>query len=213
MARFLEYYNIVFRGHYVSQNDLMGENVLPDNAVMFREGDAMSDTFLPGFITELPLLLAMIVLTFQRYRSLSLRYRLNWKIVFVVVIVLVLNNLLSYLHEIIHGLCYPKEAKKSIWKDKKQGLMFIHCDAVVSKGQYFWIGISPTVFLGLLPFVIWYLAVPYIPMPWSLSLVFVAWFMVLGAMGDFCNIMHMVTQVPKGAKVMNYGLHSYWFFL
>lgn len=203
-------FNIHFCGDYVSEQQLIGESKLPDNAVMFKEGDAVSDTFLPGFLTELPILLAMIWLTVCRYREIAPGYQLNLKFFIGILFTFVLDYLLTYVHEIIHGLCYPKEARKTIWKDKKQGLFFIHCDAIISKWRFFVVGIAPAFFLGILPFGIWYLIVPYLPIAVGVVWVFVTWYMVFGSMGDFCNLLHMVTQVPRGKKVMNYGLHSYW---
>ena len=44
----------------------------------------------------------------------------------------------------------------------------------------------------------------------NLSFVFITWIMIIMSMGDFTNIYNAIRQVPKGAKIFNYGLHSYW---
>lgn len=210
LASFLKKYNIDFCGKYLSEQMLIGDEILPENAVMFREGDAMTDSFWTGFLAELPLLLAMIWLAVKRYREVAPGYTLDWRLILVLIFASLIDAGLTPVHEIIHGLCYPRKAKKTIWTDAKNGMMFIHCSAVISRLRFLVVGLAPAWFLGVLPFGIWYLCVPFLPLPWSMIWVFVTWYMVFGSMGDFCNILHMVTQVPWGAKVMNYGVHSYW---
>lgn len=211
VTEFLKKRNIYFRGQFISETDLIGDSILPDNAVMFREGESIKETFTPGFFTELPLLILMIRFTIVRYMELKMHFQLNVSFVLIVVGSLILLNwLLTYVHEILHGLFYPKEAEKTILKDKKAGLWFIHCGAVVSRKRFFVVGMAPVFFLGIQPFGIWYLLAPVLPQPWSLIWVLTCWYMVLGSMGDFCNILNLVLQVPPGAKVLNYGIHSYW---
>lgn len=45
---------------------------------------------------------------------------------------------------------------------------------------------------------------------YSLAFVFTTWIMTIMAIGDYANIYNAVRQVPKGAKIFNYGMHSYW---
>ena len=48
-------------------------------------------------------------------------------------------------------------------------------------------------------------------MPYSLAIVFTTWIMTIMSIGDFANIFNAIRQVPKGGKVFNYGIHSFWF--
>ncbi len=46
----------------------------------------------------------------------------------------------------------------------------------------------------------------FIPMPYNLAAVIIFWMMTILAMGDIANVRHVLKEVPKGAKVFNYGL-------
>ena len=118
--------------------------------------------------------------------------------------------LLTYIHKFLHALFYPKKAMKTIWKSSKQGAYFVYCDALLNKNRFIILCAALAVILGIIPFIIWYMLADYIAMPYSLAVVFTTWVMTILAIGDYANIYNCVRQVPKGAKVFNYGMHSYW---
>lgn len=68
----------------------------------------------------------------------------------------------------------------------------------------------PSIILGIIPFIVWYMNAERIPMPYSLVFVFISWIMVLFSLGDFANTYNTVKQVPKNPKFFYYGLKSYW---
>lgn len=117
---------------------------------------------------------------------------------------------LTYVHEMIHGLFYPLHAEKLIGRTLEQGAYFVFCAEPVSRMCFIALCIVPAVILGILPFVILLIFAESIPPAYTAAIWMDALIMTVGAIGDFANIFNTIKQVPKGAKVLNYGMHSYW---
>lgn len=203
-------FGIKIKGVYQSESDLTKGKPLVTGAVLFDEGKNLQDAFLKGFLVGLPLILSMIVLTIFKCRRIDYTIRIDGKTGVIFAFMLAVLFLLTYVHELIHALFYPKEAVKTIWKSPKQGAYFVYCEASVKKSRFILLCAAPAVILGILPFTAWYLLADFIPMPYSLAVVFTAWIMTVMSIGDYANIYNAARQVPKGAKVFNYGMHSYW---
>ena len=203
-------FRIKIKGVYQSESDLTKGKPLLEGAVMFNEGKSLQDAFLKGFLVGLPLILSMILLTILKCRTIDYTIRINGKTGVFFVVMLAVLFLLTYVHELIHALFYPKDAVKTIWKAPMQGAYFVYCDAPVKKSRFILLCAAPAVLLGIVPFIAWYLLADFIPMPYSLAMVFTAWLMTVMSIGDYANIYNTVRQVPKGAKVFQYGMHSYW---
>lgn len=203
-------FNIHWKGKYKSEEDLIQNEKLPNNSVQFKEGENISQAFGLGLLLELPLIIPIIIITIMRFKSMNIILDMNIKTGIVFAITIIIMQLLTYIHEIIHAMFYSKKAEKTIWKYPEQGAYFIYCNEKVSKIRFIILCIAPTVILGIIPFFIWLLFANKIPMPFNLSFVFITWIMIIMSMGDFTNIYNAIRQVPKGAKIFNYGLHSYW---
>lgn len=91
-------------------------------------------------------------------------------------------------HEIINSLCFPIKASKEIWIHSQAGALFVYCNEPIGKGSFIWACLAPNVNLGLMPYYIW--------------------FLIASGIGDYYNVYNTNKQVPQGARVFNYGLHS-----
>ncbi len=186
-------FNIEWRGRFESEDELTQGSVLPDDAVMFREGETMQDAFRTGFLLMLPIMVVVIGLSLFRIGQLAMSFEANAETVVVFICALIALQCLTYIHEFLHALFYPRSAEKSIWSYKKQGAYFIYCNTVVSKRRFIVLSIAPMIVLGVIPFVVWLCAAEYISMPYNLAFLFVSWMMIFGSLGDLANIFHAAT--------------------
>lgn len=203
-------FHIVYKGKYRNEKQLIGNDKLPEKAIPFKEGNTLNDVYQSGFLLELPIIIPVILITLIRIQTIKGHIDLNLKTVCILLIALIVYYGLKLIHEYIHALLYPVKSEKTIWKYTSGGAYFIYCNAQVSKLRFIVISSAPMIILGLIPFIIWLFTANQIELTISLVYVFMTWFMILFAMGDLVNVYHTLKQVPKNAKVFNYGLHSYW---
>ena len=198
--------NIKFMGEYKSDDQLIKRKEIPAEAVEFGIVDTLAQEFGRGLIILLPLFALMVLLTLLRIKQLN--YKLHFDLPFIIsfILVIVCVHLLTYVHEIIHTLFYPKEAEKTIWRSLEQGAYFVYCEELVSRNRFIVMALAPMFILGIIPFIIWLIFPAVIPMPYNLAAVIVTWLMTIMAMGDVANVYHVLKEVPKNAKVFNYGL-------
>ena len=153
----------------------------------------------------------MILLAYFKVKNIDYHLTMNLDIVISFFIVIISIYLLTFVHEIIHALFYPKNVEKQIWKDKKDGAYFVYCEEPVSKSRFIIMCLAPMFILGIIPFTIWLLLPKFLPMPYYLTLPIIFWFMTIMAMGDVANIYHVVKEVPNKTKVFNHGfLRSFY---
>lgn len=202
--------NIHIKGELKNEEQLMKEKELPEKAIQFKEGKTLNDAFNLGFVLSLPIMLPMIIVSIMRCSGIDKQVEFDISFVVAAVITVISGKLLIYLHECIHAIFYPIKAEKTVWKYTKQVAYFIYCDAKISKIRFIILSLAPSVILGIIPFFIWYIAAPMLEVEWIVCIMILTWMMTFMSMGDFANAFHAMKQVPKGAKVFNYGMHSYW---
>ena len=210
IAKIVSVLNIHLKGNLTSESELIRNEKLPHNAILFKEGKNIRQAFYLGFLLVLPIMIPIIIVTIIRYKSINMSLDMNIKTGMVFAGTLFIWSILIYIHEFIHAMFYSIKAEKTIWRDKKYGAYFVYCSEKVSKTRFVILCIAPTIILGIIPFTIWMLYYNYIPMPFNLAFVLTTWVMIVLSAGDFTNIYNAIKQVPKGAKIFNYGLHSYW---
>ena len=88
--------------------------------------------------------------------------------------------------------------------------MFVYCEEKVSKLRFILMSLAPALVLGILPFLIWYVVAPFLSVEVSVCWALMSFTMTASAVGDFVNVYHAIRQVPKHAKIFNYGFHSFW---
>ena len=203
-------FNIRIKGKYKNEEQLIHGKELPTGAVQFKEGETIREAFNLGFLLSLPIMIPMIAISIVRCSKMEKQLEFGVSFVVAAVITLLLGQILTYVHEFIHAIFYPKEAEKDIWKDSSQGAYFVYCDARVSKCKFIVLCLAPCVILGIVPFAIWYMIAPLLNVEWVIWIMVLTWMLTFMSMGDFANAYNAIKQVPKDAKIFNYGMHSYW---
>lgn len=202
--------NIRFRGKYTDETQLINGTELPTGANQFKEGKTLMGAFIRGTIMTLPLIISMVIISVLKIRKITNDFEVDLSFGITFVVMLLLGHLLTYLHEFIHALLYPKNAVKEIWKDTSQGAYFVYCSSVVSKTRFIVICLAPVILLGIIPYGIWLLIYHVLPINISICFAILTWIMTLMSVGDFYNVYNTILQVPNKSKIFNYGLHSYW---
>ena len=198
--------NIVFKGNYVSDDQLIKRCDIPDGAVEYGIVSSLQREFGRGLLILFPIFLVMVAATYFKVKDLNYHLTMGLDVVVSFVLIIVLVYLLTFVHEIIHALFYPADVVKEIWKSKEQGAYFVYCEKEISKERFIVMCLAPMFILGIIPFVIWLILPDLIPMPYNIAVPIIFWLMTIIAMGDVANVYHVMKEVPRGSKVFNYGL-------
>ena len=198
--------NIVFKGNYVSDDQLIKRCDIPDSAVEYGVVSSLQREFGRGLLILFPIFLVMVAATYFKVKDLNYHLTMGLDVVVSFVLIIVLVYLLTFVHEIIHALFYPADVVKEIWKSKEQGAYFVYCEKEISKERFIVMCLAPMFILGIIPFVIWLILPDLIPMPYNIAVPIIFWLMTIIAMGDVANVYHVIKEVPRGSKVFNYGL-------
>ena len=198
--------NIVFKGNYISDDQLIKRDRIPDDAVEFGIVSNLQGEFGRGFLILLPLFAAMVLATYFKVKDLEYHLTMGFDVIVSFVLIIVSVYLLTFVHEIIHALFYPADAVKEIWKSKEQGAYFVYCEKEIRMERFIIMCLAPMFILGIIPFAVWLILPNFIPMPYNIAVSIVFWLMTIMAMGDAANVYHVIKEVPKGSKVFNYGL-------
>lgn len=193
---------LVFKGKYVNEEQLpRGE--LPANAVRFIEPETPAELNVKAALFIIPpmiLVAAIIILAFTLHANITLG--LSWWGVLLAFIAMVP-------HEMLHAVCFPKDATVQMYYSLKNMMMFVASIAPVSKKRFIWMSFCPNFILGWLPLIIW-AVFPNVPVLSDIILPFAAMNIFFGA-GDYMNMYNAWRQMPKGSWTQLSGFHSYWF--
>ena len=202
--------NIRIMGKYTDEKQVIEGKTLICGAVQFKEGKNVMGALGLGFLLCVPIILPMIVVSVKRCREINVHLDMNAGFAVATIMMIVLAWGLTYVHEFIHAAMYPRESVKTIWIDTRQGVYFVYCDALITRCRYVVLSLAPSVILGFIPFMIWYVIAPNLNGEWNISIMVLTWMMVVMSIGDYTNVFNTIRQVPKEASVFNYGMHSYW---
>ena len=188
---------LIYKGIYKNEKQLPG-GTLPDNAVKFKEPDTMAKlsvlTLIVSFVTIIVFFnISDIILNSPRINMIG-----------------VLLFFLSIIpHELLHALCWGKNDEVEFYLAPKQLMAFVHSTCPISKSRFIWMSACPTIFFGVLPFIVCI----FIPdknaikdILWTFSLVSFA-----GGSGDYINIFNALFQMPSKSMQQMSGFNSYWF--
>lgn len=120
---------------------------------------------------------------------------------------LVLGGLLSLLilfpHELLHALCFREDVY--LYTNLKHGMLFVVGPETMSRARFIAMSLLPNVVFGAIPYAV------------GMSFPRYAFLVVLGTMatamgfGDYYNVFHAATQMPRGARTYLYRFNSFWY--
>ena len=168
-----------------------------EGAVQFREPEPKKFTLIAngGAILLAFVLLAPFLWRALPYFSQTMMYHL-WG-----ACLLFFATLLP--HEVLHALCFRGDVYLYTWL--KRGALFVVGTEEMSKGRFVFMSLLPNLVFGVVPFVL------FLIFPKAIVLGMFGVMALSAGFGDYINIFHALTQMPKGARTYLHGFHSYWY--
>lgn len=200
----------VFKGKLNDINDLPTFE-LPKNAVPYDEPntlDELVEEVMPWHLPLISFVLVGLIIRFLLHTRESVGDHILELMPTLPGVLLIIP--LFFLHEFIHGLCFPKDATVYCYSGLRQGILLVTSDKYLSKKRFVFISVVPLLLLGVIPFLIWvfYPETTYV----TRTLMTFSPILILAACGDVMNIYNTIKQVPNGAKIALSGMNTYWFF-
>lgn len=185
--------------HYKGKYDLNPES-LPHgehqpNAVPFKEAKDAKTLSVIANIAAFVIILVLAVPAFFRMRG---SYS-SWQ----AMLGCVASLLVLFPHEFLHAICFKEDVY--LYTNWKQGMLFVIGPETMSKSRFIVLSLLPNLVFGILPYLIGMLF-PQL----TFLIVFGVLSTGMGA-GDYYNVFHALTQMPKGARTYLYGFNSFWY--
>ncbi len=170
------------------------ESILPkrvqEGAIMFKEPDMNKFAIIANFLS-LVLLIGLVVFTFfyagRQYNT--------WGAV--------ASILLLVPHEFLHAIWMKGDV--FMYTSLKNMVLFVISTEDLTKGQFVWMSLFPTICFGFIPFLLF-----VFNSGWTF-LGYLGIFSISMGAGDFCNVFFALTQMPNNAVTFLSGSHSYWY--
>lgn len=202
---------IVWRGR-IDHLDKLEHGTLPQNAVCLKEGDTVEEVLTQSLHMFVPVACVLACLSAGRL-ILGMQWQIGLqadRIIACVGIFVVSYTLLIFLHEWLHALFYPREALKEVWIYEWSAAL-VYCQAPVKRERFMVMSLAPALILGFVPFALWLVWADAVAADFSLLWMILSWTMIFGGSADYYNFRNVLCQVPRGAQVFNFGLHTYWY--
>lgn len=123
---------------------------------------------------------------------------------FSIIIGMLISVAVTPLHELLHAICFREEVL--FYTALKRGLLFVIGTESMSKARFVFMSMLPNLVFGFVPYILFFV-IPAHPM----------WLGAFGAAclcggaGDYINVFHAITQMPKGAKCYMNKNRTYWY--
>lgn len=114
-----------------------------------------------------------------------------------------LSMLCLFPHEFLHAICMKEDVY--LYTNFKQGMLFVTGPEDMSKARFVLMSLCPNLVFGAIPFVL-FLIWPNLAVLGALGALSIG----MGA-GDYYNVFHALTQMPRGARTYLYQFNSWWY--
>ena len=189
---------IIWKGKFDGNVESLPHGEHKPNAVKFKEIDDIKKLGLIMNLLSIPLMIFTyaIVLLRGNVNEMFAHFYRNWAGCIAALVCLIP-------HEFIHAACFRKEAY--IYSNLKNGLLFVVGPEDMSKSRFILMSMMPNLVFGFLSLIL-FLIFPHL-----------GFLGIMGAtsipmgIGDYYNVYHALTQMPKGARTYLYGFNSWWY--
>lgn len=187
-----------YKGKYDGREESLPCGEHRPGAVQFREPEPKKFTLIANG-GALLLAVVLLVVFFVRARSVLS----EWSALVQIWVACGLFFLLLIPHEVLHASCFRGDVYLYTWLSR--GALFVVGPEDMSKGRFVFMSLLPNLVFGFLPFVV-FLIRPHLTVAGMLGVLAIS-----SGFGDYMNVFHALTQMPKGARTYLYGFHSYWY--
>lgn len=179
---------------------------LPENAVAFDE--PKDPESLVGSAIKY-MILAWVVVLLISLVALLLRGGISSVFHWAAVLGFVASFLTVIPHELLHGICFGRDAQVELYADLRRGILFVVSTQPVSKGRFIFLSLLPNLIFGGIPWILW-LVLPLSP-PVASALFSFSFVCIGFGAGDYLNVVNALRQMPKGSMQVLSGFNSYWY--
>lgn len=184
-----------YRGKYNLDPATLPAVSKKENAVPFKEAESMKKLATQANILAILLLIVCFIPIFLTHRLEFTKFDF-W-------IGCLLSLITCFPHEILHAICFKEDVY--LYTNFQQGMLFVIGNEPMTKARFTFMSLLPNLVFGLVPYI---LGLIFGQLSVLLGL---GWCAISMGVGDYINIFHAVTQMPKGAKTYMSGFHSYWY--
>lgn len=206
-------FNIKYKGT-TKTYDVLDHGSKPKNAVKFDENISEKKLNRKSYIISMPILLPIIILGVYKFVSLNNLPNSDSiiNVIFMDILAIIPFFVLTFIHELIHCLCFPRIADKEIWiKTKGLFCLLTYCNYPISKVRFIIMNLAPNILLGIIPFIIWICGYFDFNSSFSRTIGLVILILITGGVWDFYNVYLTIKKVPKKANVIICKSSFYWF--
>ena len=199
--------NIRFKGICKNEEEIKKNSKLYKNSIMFKEEETIKEHVKKGEKIMIPIAIIMFIVTLITADIKNIE--LEFDLIDIIISILMLIPLVI-LFEAIIALTYPLKANKDIYISQKDLTIYLISNSLVSKKRFILICLMPIILLAVIPYTIMILFMNAIPII-IIKLIYISSALTcIISSSIIVDIYNTIKQVPKGAKVFNYGFHSYW---
>ena len=199
--------NIRFKGICKDEEEIKKKSKLYKNSTKFNE-EATAKEFGKRstlFITPLIIIMIVIAVIISELKNVKLELGLIEIIISIIILIP-----LALLVQIIHALAYPKDAKKDFYIIKKDQGIVLLSNSPVAKNRYILMCVMPTIILSFIPYALMLIFMDNLPVKLVNYIYIDSIAINILTAGPLLTAYRTIKQVPKDAKIFNYGYHSYW---
>ena len=179
-------------GKYSGRESDLPQREHPDGYVPFREPQDMKKMAIILNIVSLIIIAAFYLLIVLRAQKAI------WNIWGIL-----LSLICTIPHEFLHGICFKETVY--MYTSLKQGMLFVVGPEDMTKTRFVFMSLLPNIVFGLVPYLC-FMINPELEVLGMMGLFSLS----MGA-GDYMNVYHAITQMPKGALTYLSGFHSFWY--
>ncbi|MFL0198787.1 DUF3267 domain-containing protein [Clostridium sp. WILCCON 0269] len=179
----------------LSETNTFPTTEIPPNAVEILNNQRKSDLF----VMLIPIIIFIVVCIHVKSNYIG-KYKLN-------LVGYLTGFILAFpflaVHEFLHAMCFPPKSEVLVYYNN-WGICLAP-SSPISKIRYICTLLLPAIILGVIPLLVW----TFIPI---YNVTFNSMLFILGAaclgssVGDLCNLVHVIREMPKNSVIMVSGL-------
>lgn len=186
-----------YKGKYDLNPDSLPHSEHMPGAVMFKEPTSSKKLSLVANIISFVIIIALAIPAIIRCRY----YLLDGY--FLMLLGMIASLLFLFPHEFLHAICFKEDVY--LYTNLSQGMLFVVGPETMSKGRFIFMSLLPNIIFGIIPYAIGMI------FPQQLFFLWLGTMATAMGAGDYYNIFHAVTQMPKGARTYMHKFNSYWY--
>ena len=194
--------------HFTGFDNMERANI-PPNAVKIG-GDMNFRSINLMMIPVIGLLALLLIVVSSKHYYDSGIFENDMNNVLRIFIVIVCAAMGFIAHEYLHAVLFPQRADVVVYNALDKGLLFCYSTYPISKLRHIVILVTPSLILGIIPFIIWLLFPARTGYITACSNAFFM-IMILAGAGDYISAIISLFALPRGSYIQMDGKSNYYY--